>query len=87
MTSYADAQNGPVKITLGTSGIYWKLYWWAALTNEIQSGVITGDTDISGKADISEVYTKYQSDDKFLARYRKIQLSTEPLGEGEDVET
>ena len=87
MISYADAQNGPVKITLGTSGIYWKLYWWDALTNEIQSGVITGDTDISGKADISEVYTKSESDDKFLARYRKIQLSTEPLGEGDDAET
>ena len=87
MISYADAQNGPVKITLGTSGIYWKLYWWAALTNEIQSGVITGDTDISGKADISEVYTKSESDGKFLARYRKIQLSTEPLGEGDDAET
>ena len=87
MTSYADAQNGPVKITLGTSGIYWKLYWWAALTNEIQSGVITGDTDISGKADISEVYTKSESDSKFLARYRKIQLSTEQLGEGDDAET
>ena len=87
MISYADTQNGPVKITLGTSGIYWKLYWWAALTNEIQSGVITGDTDISGKADISEVYTKSESDGKFLARYRKIQLSAEPLGEGEDAET
>ena len=87
MISYADAQNGPVKITLGTSGIYWKLYWWNELTNEIQSGVITGDTDISGKADISEVYTKSESDDKFLARYRKIQLSTEPLGEGDDAET
>ena len=72
MTSYADAQNGPVKITLGTSGIYWKLYWWAALTNEIQSGVITGDTDISGKADISEVYTKYQSDDRYLVKYYSI---------------
>ena len=87
MTSYADAQNGPVKITLGTSGIYWKLYWWDELTNEIQSGVITGDTDISGKADISEVYTKSESDGKFLARYRKIQLSSESLGEGDDVET
>ena len=87
MISYADAQNGPVKITLGTSGIYWKLYWWAALTNEIQSGVITGDTDISGKADISEVYTKSESDGKFLARYRKIQLSTGQLGEGDDAET
>ena len=87
MISYADAQNGPVKITLGTSGIYWKLYWWAALTNEIQSGVITGDTDISGKADISEVYTKSESDGKFLARYRKIQLSTAQLGEGDDAET
>ena len=72
MTSYADAQNGPVKITLGTSGIYWKLYWWDALTNEIQSGVITGDTDISGKADISEVYTKYQSDDRYLVKYYSI---------------
>ena len=72
MISYADAQNGPVKITLGTSGIYWKLYWWDALTNEIQSGVITGDTDISGKADISEVYTKSQSDDRYLVEYRSI---------------
>ena len=87
MISYADAQNGPVKITLGTSGIYWKLYWWNALTNEIQSGVITGDTDISGKADISEVYTKSESDGKFLARYRKIQLSAAQLGEGDDAET
>ena len=36
---------------------------------------------------MSNYYTKSESDGKFLARYRKIQLSNEPLGEGDDAET
>ena len=42
---------------------------------------------IKNKPDLSNYYTKSESDGKFLARYRKIQLSTAQLGEGDDAET
>ena len=81
MSLYVSPTPGPTKIQLGTNGIWWKLYWYDDLNHEIASDILTGDTDLSN------YYTKTQADDKFLASYRKIQLSTESLGHGDDVET
>ena len=81
MVLYVSPTPGPTKIQLGTNGIWWKLYWWQDLNHEIASDILTGDTDLSN------YYTKTQADGKFLATYRKIQLSNESLGAGDDVET
>ena len=76
-------KNKPNLATVATSGSY------NDLSNKPTNvSDFTNDSGYLNYTDAAQLfYDKTQADDKFLARYRKIQLSAEPLGEGDDAET